>query len=348
VTVKVGHPVANGEFNDAVLATGGDEGNISVDNGNTNDSLAATGEITGEDGEENVESNLYELDEAIQRKVNEAEEVTSNASDDSIEAKDLEDESEINESGTYYDDDGFVIDDELEIDVSDGNVTIIVDGNMTFDNGDLDVTGTSSGNVVRIYHTGNLSHKNGHVGPSLSDSAKHFQVYGTSEMLAVIQGGSTEFVGAIYAPRDEPVLDPSGDGGEANPIAPTGSSHCNGWDMCISTGSSKFKGAIVGGPTYMGQATSVDYDSTLADVEPTLQLDDGVLPPPITFLKVSVHTVAVNNSGANNIQPAGGFGASASVTAAPITATPSTTGLASVAGHASPFAAPASRITGRQ
>jgi len=340
VKVKLGQPVANGDFQDGVMATGGDEGDIWVDGDNTDDSLAATGEITGEEGEENVESNLYELDEAIQRKVNKADEVTENDSDDSIEAKDLGDEPEITESGTYYDDDGFVLDEDLEIDVSDGNVTLIVDGNITIDNGDLDVTGTSSGNVVRVYSTGNYSHKNGHVGPSFDDSAKHFQFYGTSGMLAVIEGGSTEFVGTIYAPRNEPVLDPSGDEGEPNPVAPTSSDHCNGWDMCISTGSSEFKGAIVGGPTYMGQATSVDYDSTLSNVKPTLELDEGVLPPPITFLKVSVHTVAVNNSGANSIQPAGGFGASASVIAPP---TPTKTGFASTAGHSGALVAPTAR-----
>jgi len=108
------------------------------------------------------------------------------------------------------------------------------------------------------------------------------------------------------------------------------------------------KGSIVAGPAKFGQNAGLTYDSGLNDIEPTLQLGDGVLPPPITFLKVSVHTVAVNNSGANNIRPAGDFGASASVTAPPMPSTPSTTGFASVASPTSPFAAPAARSTGRQ
>jgi hypothetical protein len=344
VEVKLGQPVANGDFDNGVLATGGDEGDILVDNDNTDDPLAATGQITGEDGEENVDSNLFELDEAIQRKVTEADDVVNNVSDNSIESHQVTDSNDISTAGTYYDSDGFTLNsgDNFEVDLTDGNVTLIVDGDMKLDGGDIDVTGTGNGHSLRIYSTGNFGIRNSEAGPPEGESAKYFQIYGTSEMLVGVTGGNTRFNGTIYAPRDEPVL-------ERNPTAEeniaviNSNSNCDGWDMCVATGSSQFGGAIVGGPTYMGQATSVEYDDTLSTVQPTLQLDGGVLPPPITFLKVSVHTVAVNNSGASNIQPAGGFGASASVTAAPMPSPSSTTGFASAAGTTSGFLAPAAR-----
>ncbi|WP_323676824.1 hypothetical protein [Halorubellus sp. PRR65] len=349
VKVKLGKPVANGDFDDGVLATGGDSGDICIDNKDSPDSLAATGEIYScknnkeADGKENVESNLYELDSAIKRKVQNAEDVVADGTDTSIKPLNVESVSNKVTAGTYYDSDGFSIGDSVEFDLSSGNITLIVDGDMAVDKGSIDVTGTSSGHALRIYSTGNFGMQNGGAGASKSAGAEHFQIYGTSDMLVAITGGDkSQFVGTVYAPRSEPVLSPSGEGGEANPaVVGGGGSHCDGWDMCVATGSAGLTGAVVGGPTYMGQATSVKYDESLDSVKPTLQLDDGVLPPPITFLKVSVHTVAVNNSGANNIQPAGGLGAPASVVSPP--STPTTTPYQSSTTGSRTLAAPVAR-----
>ncbi|NHN40239.1 hypothetical protein G9C85_01135 [Halorubellus sp. JP-L1] len=315
VKVKLGQPVANGDFQKGVMATGGEDGDICVKNKESPDSIAASGEVydckngNDVDGEENAESDLYELDTAIERKVKNASEVVDDDSDDSISEHDIVDDGDITTAGTYFDSNGFKLSSEREIDVSDGNVTLIIDGNMSIDGGSLDVIGTNTENVVRIYTTGNYSQNNGEVG---AGSAKHLQIYGTSEMLAVWQNSAT-FTGTIYAPRNEPALERWDGGGEANPVAPTGSSNCNGWDMCISTGSTEFKGAIVGGPTAMQQGTTVTYDNELAGVKPTLELEDGVLPPPITFLKVAVHEIDVNNSGSNSLAAPTGLGASSSV-----------------------------------
>jgi hypothetical protein len=298
VTVKLGRPVANGNFQNGVMATGG---GVTLDNGNAevNGDVSATGEITdntdGIDGEtnEDIESDLYELDEAIDRKVEKAEDVVSNGSDDSIESLDVESASNPVTAGTYYDDDGIDLDDDVTFDVSSGNVTLIVDGDLEIE-GDLDVTGTSSGHAVRIYSTGDFGISNAHVGASESDGAEHLQVYGTSDMTFAMTGGaSTHLVGTVYAPRNEPVLDD----GDSNPaVLGGGGNHCDGWDMCVATGSSAVTGAVVGGPMYVGQSTTIEYDESLSSVEPTLQLEEGVLPPPITFLKVAVHRVEVNAS----------------------------------------------------
>lgn len=346
VKVKLGQPVANGDFENGVLATGGDDGDICIDNKKSPDELAATGEIYScknnkeADGDENVDANLYELDEAIERKVDDAEDVVADGTDTSIKPIDVESVSNKVTAGTYYDSDGFTISKDVEFDVSSGNITLIVDGDMELDKGGIDVTGTSSGHALRIYSTGNFAMHNDDAGASKSAGAEHFQIYGTSEMLVAVTGGKkTQFVGTIYAPRNEPVLSPSGEGGEENPaVLGGGGSHCDGWDICVATGSAGVTGAVVGGPTYMGQATAVKYDESLTSVKPTLQLEDGVLPPPITFLKVSVHTVGVNNSGANNLAPAGGLGSPASV-ASP----PAATGFATVTGPSSVIAAPAVR-----
>lgn len=298
VTVKLGRPVANGNFQNGVMATGG---GVTLDNGNAevDGDVSATGDVTdntdGIDGEtdEDVESDLYELDEAIDRKVEKAADVVANGSDHSIESLDVESASSTITAGTYYDSDGIDLDDDVTFDVSSGNVTVIVDGDMEIE-GDVHVVGTSSGNAVRIYSTGNFGMSNAHVGAAESDGAEHFQMYGTADMTFAMTGGSsTHLVGTVYAPRNEAVLDD----GEANPaVLGGGGNHCDGWDMCVATGSSAVTGAVVGGPMYVGQSTTIEYDESLESVEPTLQLDEGVLPPPITYLKVAVHRVEVNAS----------------------------------------------------
>jgi hypothetical protein len=354
VKVKLGKPVANGDFQEGVLATGGDDGDIEMSNGNpqVDGPVAATGdidvqhpaEVTGSESP-NQESDLYELDEAIDRKVDDAE---TNAS---IVDVNLDSGGSLDDGKTYYVDSGFTLDnsESLDVDLDDGNVTLIVDGDISLEGGEIDVDEDAPKDAFRVYTTGDFGMKNAQAGADWSDGAKYFQMYGTSDMLVAVQGGgSTEFVGTIYAPRNEPALDPSGENGEPNDASLITNGKCDGWDVCITTGSSNVKGAIVAGPTKFGQNAGLTYDNELESVEPTLQLGDGVLPPPITFLKVSVHTVAVNNSGASNVQPAGGFGASASVAAPPMPSTPSTTGFASVAGPASPFAVPAARSTGQQ
>ena len=336
VTVKLGQPVANGDFENGVLATGGEDGDIVTDSGNAGITgpVAATGEVTDGTGgisdstpEENVEPNLFELDEAINRKVDEAE---TNASISDIDASGT---TTLSGGNVYYDDDGVSLSSgNMNVDLSSGNVTLIVDGDVTLDGNGISVDDAGTDNAFRIYSTGDFAMKNSFAGDSDASSARHFQVYGTSKMLVAISGGSTEFVGTIYAPRNEPELGEneanpallSGGGGNGNGNGNGngggGGNNCEGFDVCIVKGNSAVTGAIVGGPARVSQSAQVDYDSSLSSVEPTLQLPGGVLPPPITFLKVSVHTVAVNNSGANSIQPAGGFGASASVIAPPTSA----------------------------
>jgi hypothetical protein len=181
-----------------------------------------------------------------------------------------------------------------------------MDGDITLDGGDIDVDEDDPNDAFRVYTTGDFGMKNSKAGADWSDGAKYFQIYGTSETLVAIQGGGgTDFVGTVYAPRKEPALT----GSEENDASIIDNGKCDGWDVCITTGSSNVKGAIVAGPTKFGQNAGLTYDNALENVEPSLQLQDGVLPPPITFLKVSVHTVNVNNTDAR-IVPAGGVSAS--------------------------------------
>lgn len=298
VTVKLGRPLANGDFEDGVYATGG---GIQATTGNANidGPTAATGSIdiqhpaSANSESPNEENDLYELDDGIERRVEAAK------TNSSIANVSLNNGGHLHYGNTYYADDGFTLtSNDIDIHLAGGNVTLIVDGDISLDGGDIDVDTGGTNNVFRIYTTGDFGMKNSEAGPDWSESARHFQVYGTADMLVAIQGGGgTNFVGTIYAPRDSPALT----GSEQNTASIIDNGKCDGWDTCVSTGSSNVKGAIVGGPTKFSQNAGLTYDSSLQDVEPTLQMPGGVLPPPITFLRVAVHEVAVNNSA--NVQP---------------------------------------------
>jgi hypothetical protein len=59
-------------------------------------------------------------------------------------------------------------------------------------------------------------------------------------------------------------------------------------------------GAIVTGPTLVGQSTAVEYDQGLVNIQPSLQLDHGLYPPPITYLHLSVYEIQVSQQGSNS------------------------------------------------
>ncbi|WP_435358478.1 DUF7289 family protein [Haloarchaeobius sp. DFWS5] len=296
VTVKLGRPVATGNFSQAVFATGGSGGNVTVDAdgaAGVDGPVRATGTVVEADTDSitgpvdsGVESSMAELDLAIETKLD-------GASDDgSIAVVDPLNQT-LDGGQTYLVESDVVVGagERIDVDLSAGNVTLLVDGSTTLDGGDLDVSGATGDEVLRVYTSGDLALQNASAG--VVGDSRHLQVYGTSEMDVAITGqngsGST-FSGTIYAPRDE---DAPGDNDAAAAVGAV--SDCGGYDVCLVNEHGSFEGAILGGSTYVGDGTTVEYGAGLATVEPTLQLEDGLFPPPITYLHVSIHEVVVDD-----------------------------------------------------
>lgn len=294
VIVRLGEPAIDSTFSEGVYATGGDVqfdgGNSEIDGdvaagGNVSDSSRVTGNVS-----EGQTNDLRLLDDVIATKVSAAE------NDSTMPRVDPEYYGAFIGGGeTYYDEDGFTLDsgETLTVDLSSGNVTMIVNGSVSLDGGDIDVVNAGGDRAFRIYSAGNFGMRNSDAG--VTDEARHFQVYGTPEMQIAITGGNTDFYGTIFAPRDEPALADD----EENEAALSATNKCEGWDTCVVAGSSDVMGAIVAGPTIVGQNTHVDYDSDLRSVQPSLQLDHGLYPPPITFLHISVYEITVSQEGSD-------------------------------------------------
>ncbi len=294
VVLSLGRPLAKGSFDHGVYATGGAGGNVTVDAdggaGGIDGPVVAEGDVqtkssTSIDGTvaSNVDASLTEIDPVVERLVADAERNASVPRPDPF--------TETLDGGqTYYvDADVVSTGEDVDVDLAGGNVTLLVDGNLSFDGGDIHVTNGSAGTAFRVYTTGNFGLHNGIVG--VSGHPEYVQVYGTSDMQVGFTGGSTEFYGLIYAPREETALAP----GQPNEGVVGTASECDGWDTCLAQGNSNVVGAIVGGSTYVGQSTGLVYDTALVDQEPSLELERSLFPPAITFLHVSVHDVALED-----------------------------------------------------
>ncbi|MFB6172479.1 MAG: hypothetical protein ABEJ23_08080 [Haloarculaceae archaeon] len=195
-------------------------------------------------------------------------------------------------AGTYYSD-GFLLDGEtLTLDVSSGNVTLFVDGNVGLKNGQIEVVGGAGTNhTARIYTTGDFAMVNGLSEVSVqSGDASRFQLYGTSEMQFAM-GQSKGFTGAVYAPRDTSAPGSNDAVAEYGLVSATASCPSD-VDVCLGQGSGDVKGAIVGGPASIEQATSFEYGESLRTVEPAFPAN-ATLPPPITYLHISVNRIDV-------------------------------------------------------
>jgi len=115
---------------------------------------------------------------------------------------DWEDASEPLTAGTYYHDGDLTLTEDLDIDTSDGNVTIVVDG--TFDiQSDVTVTDTETDNGVTYYVNGSLrAQGNTYVGTDDPEPRPERHIFYVADGFLDTNtgGGTTTFEAIIYAP----------------------------------------------------------------------------------------------------------------------------------------------------
>jgi hypothetical protein len=114
---------------------------------------------------------------------------------------DLSAESSL-DNGTYYVTDGDLSSNSLDLDTSDGDIVIGIKGDFTWENSDISVTDPDQGSV-RIYtNASSVEVTDTTVGDTADRKSASFWIYGKQGLDATIQGGTTEFVGVLYAPSD--------------------------------------------------------------------------------------------------------------------------------------------------
>lgn len=235
--------------------------------------------------EEGQNGTLQPMDDLIYELVDDANDGTLDIDE---EYGDIQDHESLT-SGTYLVDS--IDEGTLAVDLSDGNVTIIVDGDVVSPGeGDfITVTEHSEDHELKIYATGHLDMLNGGdvcVGACGEDTdASIIQFYGTSETTVNFEAGNAHYEGIIYAASDKDSWDYEG------------RTNCppEEYQAAFQSGVD-FTGSIIVS-TICGHSDAYEfsYDDSLsdADIDP---YPDGYEPPPhITYLTVSLHEVHVDN-----------------------------------------------------
>ena len=291
VEVVMGYPEMDGDFESGIVA----QGDFQSTNPNAcaDGSVVVSGDVLDDDcrshdhgsGGENVSVSPIDAGvEFIVGGIAETEPHIDGKATDRVTA------------GTYFVEGNLTRTDDLTVDVSEGNVTLAVDGHVRLDNASLSVEGTEESNgSVRLYTTGDVAIAGGDGGVVTDGEtdASRFQLYGTSQLHFGL--GQGEYVGTVYAPRTEPATgtNEAADGHleSANNCEPIDGEEP---DVCIGSGSSTFVGSIVAGSISLEQNLALEYDDGLESLEPTLY--EPALPPALSSIDLRLHGVEVDGN----------------------------------------------------
>lgn len=340
VTVELGRVEFDTTFQDAIQAHGGAV-EVSTGNAEVNGPVTAEGSITvAQAGSISGEAAAHQslstpaIDDVIEQRIDDA------PSDPDVTTQEITAGQTLT-SGQYFDSDGFSLGGTTTVDLSGGNVTLYVDGDMNVDGGELRVVNAGETRRLRIFTTGDLTIKGGNVyvaprSPGDPDdvTADQLLVYGESDMQVAMVNGGAYFEGVVYAPRQS-------DAPGINDAMPTSQTQCeladgSYADTCLGTGNFVVDGAIIGGPAAVKQSTEVNYDTDLADLTLTLTADE-VLAPELTYLHLSVNEIAIESGSIESatVTPTVAPTPTATTTPAP-TGTPGPTATATATPTATP------------
>lgn len=271
VTARLGHIDIDGAFDSGMVLSGavGEGGNPGVDE------------------DDYTTGSLPEIDTVI-------DEMVSTFEEDEEHLGTVDGTSEGGEltSGAYFADE-VALEDNLSVDLTDGNVTLVVNGSVSVTGGDLVVENweqSDENHTLKIYSTGNLDVDSQEMCVDPCDgavNAEQLQVYGTSEMHVSIGTGDTPFEGIIYAPRDDEFEGP-------NEVHESGG--CDA-QVCMQS-NIEFRGSVIASSVhFQGGEGSIDFehDPKLANVHPDIEPEGFTLPPQLTYLNIFHHEVNVEN-----------------------------------------------------
>ena len=201
---------------------------------------------------------------------------------------DLQDGTYVLENGTYYTD-GIDFEDDLYFDLSDGNATIVVDGDVHFGEGhEVQILDRKDNQTsVRIYMAGDFT-PHGEINSEYNRSSA-FLAFGTSSTGTDVEGWYT---GSIITPSDEyegpnPAFDTAQAVGE-----------CEEDDQVIMHSNPTVHGVVVAESVCIqgGEGgNEFTYDDSL-EVDGIEAFPPGyALPPSLTFLNIAEHEVDVRS-----------------------------------------------------
>lgn len=235
------------------------------------------------------EGSMQEFDNVTYRLVNETN--TSSNRQWGTEPWVINGSKETFENGTYFASKMDLTNDDLEINLSEGNVTFVVDGNVTVDNSDVTVVSNGT-NSFKLYTTGHVHLDGGTMCvdacPTSGEEANstYLQVYGTSKTHVGMGAGASTYEGVMYVASNEDVDQNAVLGGQGN---------CDDQQVCLLS-NVEFYGSLVASTVHFqggGGSITYEHDPDLKDIDVKLYPGGYRLPPQLTYLNIAEHTVEI-------------------------------------------------------
>lgn len=190
---------------------------------------------------------------------------------------------------------------ELTADLADGDITLVVDGDIELDGGSITVENweNESGpdNSLQVYSTGNLDLKGGEMcvdtcpeknnrnnKNSGNVDASALQIYGTSNMSVGFHGGT--FEGVLFAPSES----------FEGPNEVSQKEKCGDNQVCVQANFEFFGSLVASSAHVQSAADSIQHDPQTEKIDPDIHPDGWVQPPEITYLNVAVHELSIENN----------------------------------------------------
>ncbi|MDQ2049730.1 hypothetical protein RBH26_04465 [Natronolimnohabitans sp. A-GB9] len=262
-------------------------GRFDISDGTFEDGIV-TGEANIEGGGQHANLDLSESDQIYPQLDSEIGTMVDDAKDDN-EITNLTNVSEEPvPEGKYFAKE--VVGEEYTFDVSEGNTTLIVEGDIG--DSSLAVEGTDNNtNSLQIFSEGDLYYNSGHNSICATDcsepiNSQALQIYGTSEMHVGMDGGNSDFEGVIYAPAGGNEFK---EGYESDEIDSCGS------QLCLQAAGDLHGSVVVSSATVKSAAPEGMYDPELENFSPTINPDSYVFPPHLTYLNIAEYKVDIED-----------------------------------------------------
>lgn len=247
----------------------------SVDGGNVN------GDVTQTD-----EYNLLSLDPLIKSEIQDAETNGTKLDGDDLAGKTID-------SGNYYVEEIYLESGTFTIDLSDGDVDIGVDGDITIRNDAKIEVINPSGGSNEVFLEGNMAMEEGSPQWLVENEATDSNiVYGSSDSQISI-GQKSTFQGVIYAPSSTD--DDSNSGSGSNTGGPSGGSgNCKTSTETFCMGSnSTVDGAVISGSAELKNSSTLNYDSDSLDEFEKVYDEYSFSRPQLSYIHTSITTVEI-------------------------------------------------------
>ena len=242
----------------------------------------------GEHYDDEPEQSIYpELDPQIDRLINETEEPNDEYDGEEITHLGAVDER-VDATDSVYFADEITEDGHIDFDLSNGNATLVVDGDINATDRTITVSDYEEGNTLSVYVSGDYDAKNGGetcvtmVGCDENEDAKVIQMSMSGESTVDFgPGGQSRFEGVIYA------------GGTNEDWEER-----NGCDsqICVISNPDLYGSILASSIDLNSAAFDLEYDESLRDADLDIYPDTDLLPPQLTYLNVAEHKVNVDGT----------------------------------------------------